>query len=525
MLLLASLDIMPMNSLEQPRERVLVVDFGSQYTQLLARRIREQKVYCEVLPYSATLPLDAGVRGVILSGGPCSVLDASAPGFDFTSVEGRVPVLGVCYGAQLMVRHYGGQLTRSQIREYGKADLTLASHDALTGGLSPTAQVWMSHGDTITQLPAGWLLLGSTEQVQVAMFAWGDKNFYGVQFHPEVTHTLCGQQLLHNFLVDICGCRCDWSPEAFIAGTVPHLREQVGGDGVVLGLSGGVDSSVAALLLHRAIGSQLHCIFVDTGLLRKGEYSSVLASYQALGLQVEGVDASEHFFAGLKGVTDPEAKRKIVGRLFVEEFERVAKRLRGIKWLGQGTIYPDVIESARLPGASVTIKSHHNVGGLPEHMGLSLVEPLRELFKDEVRQVGSALKLPDNILWRHPFPGPGLAIRVLGEVTRARVHKLQEADAIFIDCLRAWGEYSKIWQAGAILLPVRSVGVMGDERSYDEVLALRAVTSVDGMTADWYHLPYDLLAEVSNAIINHVRGINRVVFDVSSKPPATIEWE
>lgn len=507
------------------RERILIVDFGSQYTQLLARRVREQKVYCEVIPYTGALVLDEGVRGVILSGGPCSVLEAQSPDFDFAQVEGRLPVLGVCYGAQLMVRHYGGQLTRSQIREYGKADFTLTAASPLTQGISSPVQVWMSHGDTITRLPAGWRLLGSTAQVEVAMFAAPAKAFYGVQFHPEVTHTLCGAQLLRNFLVDICGCHCTWSPEAFIATTVAQLQQQLGQEGVVLGLSGGVDSSVAALLLHRAIEANLHCIFVDTGLLRKDEYSSVLASYRALGLQVKGVDASEHFFTELKGVTEPETKRKIVGRLFVEEFEREAKKLQGIKWLGQGTIYPDVIESARIPGASVTIKSHHNVGGLPEQMGLHLVEPLRELFKDEVRRVGAALHLPDAILWRHPFPGPGLAIRVLGEVTRERVQKLQEADAIFINSLRAHGEYGKIWQAGTILLPVRSVGVMGDERSYDEVVALRAVTSVDGMTADWYHLPYELLAEVSNAIINQVKGINRVVFDVSSKPPATIEWE
>lgn len=511
---------------QQGREWVAIVDFGSQYTQLIARVVRELGVYCEVVSSVRGVQRDGLLRGVVLSGSPRSVHDAEALRFDFLPFEGSLPVLGICYGAQLMARTYGGEVSRSAAREYGRARLgTVQRGSALTDGIEAGAQVWMSHGDTIVRLGEGFSVTASTESIPVAMFEDAKRKLYGVQFHPEVSHTEVGRTLLKNFLTTICGCTCDWTPRAFVASKIEWLREELGQDKVVLGLSGGVDSSVAALLLHRAIGEQLTCIFIDHGLLREGEYESVLASYRGMGLNVIGVDASDHFFKELAGVTDPEAKRKVIGRCFIEEFDKAAATLRDVKWLAQGTIYPDVIESSAVPGASVTIKSHHNVGGLPSDMKLKIVEPLRQLFKDEVRRVGAELELPAAILGRHPFPGPGLAIRVLGEVTREKVAVLQAADGIYMRKLREAGEYDKIWQAGAILLPVRSVGVMGDERSYENAVALRAVVSVDGMTADWYHMPYELLADISNAIINGVRGVNRVVYDVSSKPPATIEWE
>lgn len=511
---------------QQGREWVAIVDFGSQYTQLIARVVRELGVYCEVVSSVRGVQRDGLLRGVVLSGSPRSVHDAEALRFDFLPFEGSLPVLGICYGAQLMARTYGGEVSRSAAREYGRARLgTVQRGSALTEGIEAGAQVWMSHGDTIVRLGEGFSVTASTESIPVAMFEDAKRKLYGVQFHPEVSHTEVGRTLLKNFLTTICGCVCDWTPRAFVASKIEWLREELGQDKVVLGLSGGVDSSVAALLLHRAIGEQLTCIFIDHGLLREGEYESVLASYRGMGLNVLGVDASDHFFRELAGVTDPEAKRKVIGRCFIEEFDKAAATLRDVKWLAQGTIYPDVIESSAVPGASVTIKSHHNVGGLPSDMKLKIVEPLRQLFKDEVRRVGAELELPAAILGRHPFPGPGLAIRVLGEVTREKVAVLQAADGIYMRKLREAGEYDKIWQAGAILLPVRSVGVMGDERSYENAVALRAVVSVDGMTADWYHMPYELLADISNAIINGVRGVNRVVYDVSSKPPATIEWE
>ncbi len=508
------------------REWVLVLDFGSQYTQLIARRIREIGVYCEVHPYTAGVEITEGLRGVVLSGSPRSVHDANAPEVDFSAFLGRVPVLGICYGAQLLAHAFGGAVERSAKREYGRAELCGTTEGVgLGAAIRKGSVVWMSHGDTIARLPEGWRVLASTESIPIAAFSAGDNITYGVQFHPEVSHSECGLELLRAFLLEVCGCKGDWTPKAFVEQTVKELQAKLGDDGVVLGLSGGVDSTVAAALLHRAIGGRLTCIFVDHGLLRKDEYAQVLRQYEGMGLRVVGVDAGERFLGALKGVEDPEAKRKIIGRLFVEEFDRAAAGLKGIKWLAQGTIYPDVIESVSVNGPSVTIKSHHNVGGLPKDMALRVVEPLRLLFKDEVRRVGAELGIPAEILGRHPFPGPGLAIRILGEVTRERVRVLQEADAVYVEGLRRAGLYDKIWQAGAILLPVRSVGVMGDERTYESVVALRAVTSVDGMTADWYPIPYEVLGRISNDIINGVRGVNRVVYDVSSKPPATIEWE
>ena len=508
------------------QEKILILDFGSQYTQLIARRVREMNVYCEIHPYNKIPTLDESVRGVILSGSPSSVRDENAPKPNLSGIKGVLPLLGVCYGAQYLAYAYGGDVAPAPSREYGRAMLTVNDgEDALMKGLPSPTQVWMSHGDTIVALPEGYTTIASTEDVANAAYRIEGERTWAIQFHPEVYHSTDGMQLLRNFVVGICGCSQDWTSESFVESTVKALREQLGDDKVVLGLSGGVDSSVAAVLLHKAIGKNLYCIFVDSGLLRKDEFDDVMESYRGMGLNVKGVKAHKKFFDDLRGVVEPEKKRKIIGRDFVEVFNDEAQRIENVKWLAQGTIYPDVIESVSVNGPSCTIKSHHNVGGLPEKMNLKVVEPLRLLFKDEVRRVGRALNIDDRILGRHPFPGPGLAIRVLGEVTNERVAILQEVDKIFIDSLRRDGLYDSVWQAGAILLPVKSVGVMGDERTYESCVALRAVSSVDGMTADWVHLPYEFLANVSNDIINKVKGVNRVVYDISSKPPATIEWE
>ena len=506
-------------------EKILILDFGSQYTQLIARRVRELNVYCEIHPYNKVPNLDEFI-GVILSGSPASVRNEDAPQVDLSQIKGKKPLLGVCYGAQYLSHNFGGEVAPSGTREYGRAMLTVAEpNDPLLKGLSATTQVWMSHGDTIVRVPENYKIIASTESVRVAAYHIEGEQTWGIQFHPEVYHSTEGKQLLKNFDVGVCGHKQNWTPASFVEETVAQLRAQIGEDKVVLGLSGGVDSSVAALLLHKAIGKQLTCIFVDTGLLRKNEFTDVMQSYANMGLNVIGVDASAKFYADLAGHSEPERKRKIIGRDFIEVFDEEAQKLTDVKWLAQGTIYPDVIESVSVNGPSATIKSHHNVGGLPEKMNLKIVEPLRLLFKDEVRRVGRELGLDPLLLGRHPFPGPGLAIRILGDITPEKVAILQEADKIFIDGLREWGLYDKIWQAGVILLPVQSVGVMGDERTYENCVALRAVTSTDGMTADWYPLPYDFLAKMSNDIINKVKGINRVVYDVSSKPPATIEWE
>jgi GMP synthase (glutamine-hydrolysing) len=508
------------------QEKILILDFGSQYTQLIARRVRELNVYCEIHPFNHFPKPDEGVRGVILSGSPWSVRDAKAPFPDLEEIKGRIPLLGVCYGAQYLTHAYGGEVLPSNTREYGRAKLVSADpSDPLFTGVTPGSQVWMSHGDTIVRIPENYTVTGSTEDVSVAAFRIKGEQTWGIQFHPEVYHTIEGSTILGNFVRDICGCPGDWTPESFVEMTVRSLREQIGDDRVVLGLSGGVDSSVAAILLDRAIGDRLTSIFVDNGLLRKNEYEAVLDAYRRMGLNVLGVDASAAFVEGLSGVSDPETKRKIIGRIFIEVFDREAHKVENVKWLAQGTIYPDVIESVSVNGPSATIKSHHNVGGLPEKMHLKVVEPLRLLFKDEVRRVGRALNMPAEILERHPFPGPGLAIRIVGEVTPAKLEILRDADEIFISGLRKSGYYNKVWQAAVILLPVQSVGVMGDERTYENAVVLRAVTSTDGMTADWSHLPHEFLAEVSNQIINRVRGVNRVVYDISSKPPSTIEWE
>jgi len=507
-------------------EKILILDFGSQYTQLIARKVREHNVYCEIHPFSKYPEPDKSVKGVILSGSPFSVRDANAPVPDLEKVKGRVPVLGICYGAQFLSHHYGGEVSPSDSREYGRARLSFMDNQhPLFRNITSNTQVWMSHGDTIQSLPAGHRVIASTSDVEIGAYVAENEPTFGLQFHPEVYHTMEGQTILFNFLSEICGCAMDWTPETFVETTVGELRGLLGNDRVVMGLSGGVDSTVAASLLHRAIGDRLTCIFVDNGLLRKNEFSLVLDSYKDMGLNVIGVDAGARFLQGLNGVTDPEEKRKVIGRSFIEVFEREAGKLKDIRWLGQGTIYPDVIESVSVNGPSVTIKSHHNVGGLPEKMHLKVVEPLRLLFKDEVRRVGFSMGLPPAILKRHPFPGPGLGIRILGEITPEKIRLVQEADDIYINTLRKFGLYDRIWQAGAILLPVQSVGVMGDERTYEYVVALRAVTSTDGMTADWGHLPHEVLAKISNDIINKVPGINRVVYDISSKPPATIEWE
>jgi len=511
-------------------EKIIILDFGSQYTQLIARRVRELNIYSEILPFNAKFELTEDTKAIILSGSPFSVRNENAlhPNLEF--FMGKVPVLAVCYGAQYLVQHYGGNVGHSSTREYGKASLTsVDEHDLIWKGIDMPTQVWMSHSDTIVDLPDIFIPLGHTAHIPVAAFRSKEGAFnhpvYGIQFHPEVAHTTSGFQMLHNFLKEIAHCEGTWTPDAFVETTVQELKDKIGDEKVLMGLSGGVDSSVGAMLLHRAIGDQLVCFFVDNGLLRKDEYESVLQSYEGMGLRVIGIDAKEQFYKALEGKSDPELKRKAIGKTFIDVFEEEAEKLKDISWLGQGTIYPDVIESVSVHGPSVTIKSHHNVGGLPDILNLKIVEPLRSLFKDEVRRVGKVLEIKTSILGRHPFPGPGLGIRILGEITPEKVRLLQEADAVFIDSLKRENLYDEVWQAGCILLPVYSVGVMGDERTYEQAVALRAVTSTDGMTADWCRLPYDFLASVSTDIINKVKGINRVVYDISTKPPSTIEWE
>lgn len=507
-------------------QQILILDFGSQYTQLIARRVRELNVYCEIHPFNKVPTLTSDIKGVILSGSPCSVRQENAPEVDLALFRGKVPVLGVCYGAQLMAQQLGGNVAPSKIREYGRAKLTTVDHhNELLKEISIDSQVWMSHADTIESVPSSFELIASTPSVKIAAFQLKGEKTYGIQFHPEVTHSTEGKNLLRNFVVHICHCAQDWTPDQFIETTIADLKQRLGNDKVVMALSGGVDSTVAATLVHKAIGKNLSCIFVDNGLLRKGEFAQVLESYKHMGLNIKGVDSKDKFYTALRGLTEPESKRKAIGKTFIEVFDEEAHKITDVKWLGQGTIYPDVIESAPVMGPSQTIKSHHNVGGLPEKMKLKIVEPLNTLFKDEVRLVGKTLGIDPTILGRHPFPGPGLGIRILGDITAEKVSVLQEVDEIFIGGLRKHGLYDKVWQAGAMLLPIQSVGVMGDERTYERVVALRAVSSIDGMTADWVHLPYEFLAEMSNEIINRVKGVNRVVYDISSKPPATIEWE
>jgi len=511
-------------------QKILILDFGSQYTQLIARRVRELNVYCEIVPYNKAPELTADIAGVILSGSPFSVRQKDALRLDLNQFAGKKPVLGVCYGAQLTADFFGGEVVQSEKREYGKAFIEQnATDDPFFKGISQKSQVWMSHGDTILHLPEQFEILAHTESIPVAAFKAKegafDQPYYCIQYHPEVYHSLEGFQMLRNFVLGICGCTGDWTPAHFIEQTVADLRQQVGDEHVIMALSGGVDSTVAAMLLHQAIGKNLFCFFVDNGLLRKNEFEEVLASYQGMGLNIKGVDAKNRFWDALQGQTDPEAKRKTIGRLFIEVFEDESKAHPEATFLGQGTIYPDVIESVSVHGPSVTIKSHHNVGGLPDRLKLKIVEPLRMLFKDEVRRVGREMGIPELILGRHPFPGPGLGIRILGEITPEKVRLLQDADAIYTAKLREYNLYNEVWQAGTILLPIQSVGVMGDERTYEQTVALRAVNSTDGMTAEWSRLPYEFLADVSTSIINQVRGINRVVYDISTKPPATIEWE
>ena len=507
------------------QNKVLILDFGSQYTQLIARRVRELNIYCEIHPFNNPPKQIDTFKAVILSGSPFSVRGDDAPHPDLAEIQGKIPLLGVCYGAQYLAHFGGGKVAPSSTREYGRAKLTTINDDPLFAGISQGTQVWMSHSDTIQTLPTGGVCLASTDDVHNAAYKIIGETTYAIQFHPEVYHTTDGKQLLENFLVSIAGVVQDWTPSSFAEMTISALQNQIGEDRVVLGLSGGVDSTVAAMLLHKAIGPQLHCIFVNNGLLRKNEFTDVLQQYEGLGLNVKGVDASDRFLGHLAGVSDPEEKRKRIGKVFIDVFDDEATSLTNITWLAQGTIYPDVIESVSVNGPSATIKSHHNVGGLPSYMKLKVVEPLRMLFKDEVRRVGKTLGLSASLLGRHPFPGPGLAIRILGDITAEKVQMLQEVDAIFIDGLKEEGLYDQVWQAGAILLPVQSVGVMGDERTYEKCVALRAVESTDGMTADWVNLPYPFLQNISNKIINRVKGINRVVYDISSKPPATIEWE
>ena len=507
------------------QETLLILDFGSQYTQLIARRVRELNVYCEIHPFNNPPEFTNNIKGVILSGSPYSTLQEDAPKIDLTGIKGDIPLLGICYGAQYLALTNGGSVAPSEIREYGRANLSSINEDVLFAGVDAGSQVWMSHGDTITTLPSDFEIIASTADVQVAGYKVANEKTYGIQFHPEVYHSSDGKKMLHNFLFDIVGMAGDWTPSHFVEETVSNLKAQLGNDKVVLGLSGGVDSSVAAVLLHRAIGKNIYCIFVNNGLLRKNEYAEVLEQYKGMGLNVKGVDATDQFMSALAGIAEPEAKRKTIGRVFIEVFDHEATLIEDVKWLAQGTIYPDIIESVSVNGPSATIKSHHNVGGLPDFMKLQVVEPLKTLFKDEVRRVGASMNMSQDLLKRHPFPGPGLAIRILGDVTKEKVRILQEVDYIFINGLKSEGLYDDVWQAGSILLPVNSVGVMGDERTYEKVVALRAVESTDGMTADWVHLPYDFLAMISNQIINKVKGVNRVVYDISSKPPATIEWE
>lgn len=508
-------------------EKILILDFGSQYTQLIARAIRELNVYCEIVPCLKPIEITPDIKGIILSGSPFSVNDPNAPKPDISQWSNQVPVLGVCYGAQLIAQQNGGLVAKSNSREYGRAHLVMENQECFLSNISEGSQVWMSHSDSIKELPEGFTLLAKTNSIPVAAYRVDKyaQPVYGIQFHPEVTHSTEGRKMIKNFVVDVCKCSQSWTPAAYVEETIANLKEQLGDSKVVMALSGGVDSTVAATLIHRAIGDKLYCIFVDNGLLRKNEFEDVLESYKVLGLNVKGIDAKDRFYSKLAGVSDPEGKRKIIGGLFIDIFQEEAIHIEDVSFLGQGTIYPDVIESVSVNGPSVTIKSHHNVGGLPEKMNLKLVEPLRFLFKDEVRRVGKELGIQASFLERHPFPGPGLGIRILGAVTPEKVQMLQDADDIYVKLLKSTGEYNNVWQAGTILLPVQSVGVMGDERTYEFTVALRAVTSVDGMTADWAHLPYDFLAKVSNDIINNVRGINRVVYDISSKPPATIEWE
>ncbi len=507
-------------------EKVIILDFGSQYTQLIARRVRELNVYCEIFPFNKKLEIDETVKGIILSGSPFSVRDKNAPIPDVSAYKGKLPLLGICYGAQYLAHYFGGEVMPSSTREYGRARLHYVNAESsMLKGISQNSQVWMSHGDTIARIPENYDIIASTTDVKVGAYQIKNEQTFGLQFHPEVYHTTEGLAILKNFVVNICGCKQSWTPASFIESTVSQLKAKLGNDKVVLGLSGGVDSSVAAVLIHKAIGKNLTCIFVDNGLLRKDEFGKVLESYKQFGLNVIGVDAGKKFLSDLKGITDPEQKRKVIGRDFIEVFDEESHKIQDVKWLGQGTIYPDVIESVSVNGPSATIKSHHNVGGLPDKMKLKVVEPLNLLFKDEVRRVGKELGIPSIVLNRHPFPGPGLGIRILGDVTAEKVKVLQAVDDIFIEGLKEHGLYDQVWQAGAILLPIQSVGVMGDERTYENVVALRAVASTDGMTADWCHLPYEFLSKISNDIINKVKGVNRVVYDISSKPPATIEWE
>ena len=505
--------------------KVLIIDFGSQYTQLIARRVRELNIYCEIFSYDNLPKKILEYSAVILSGSPFSVHSKNAPKIDITKIKGNLPILGICYGAQFLANYYGGVVGKSSSREYGRAKLVIFDSSNLLDGFKNESQVWMSHADTINKIPIGSEKLASTEDVKNAAFKFKSEHTFAIQFHPEVYHTTYGINLLENFLVKISKIKQTWTPDSFVKMTVKKIKYKIKKDKVILGLSGGVDSSVAAILINKAIGDNLTCIFVNNGLLRKGEFESVLSQYKNMGLNIIGVDKSKQFLNNLKGVTDPEEKRKIIGNTFIDVFDEEAKKIKNVEWLAQGTIYTDVIESQSVKGPSATIKSHHNVGGLPDFMKLKIIEPLRMLFKDEVRRVGKALKIDDSILGRHPFPGPGLGIRILGDITFEKVSLLQEVDSIFINSLKEEGLYDTIWQAGAILLPVQSVGVMGDERTYEKCIVLRAVSSTDGMTADWINLPYEFLQKVSNKIINNVVGVNRVVYDVSSKPPSTIEWE